>query len=180
MDPQVAWTNLLIAWISHDWEQVLELSEALLEWLDKDGFPPEFSYPQELGEELNRVVSRSACEFSHLRAASVLSAPDGILPDVPFTLACRGCRNDGPDTVSQARQAGWLRIEYAPASAFESFLGTCPNCPDGESQLGRSTRFVPNPYLGVLEEPLFSRHFMTPHGWPVRGLRSESEWQSDG
>jgi hypothetical protein len=89
MDPQVAWTNLLIAWVSRDWEDVLELSEALLNWLDKDGFPPEFSYPQELGSEINRIVVRATCEFVHQRAASVLSTQGGIPPEVPFSLSCR-------------------------------------------------------------------------------------------
>lgn len=133
MDPQVAWSNLLIAWVSRDWEEVLELSDALLNWLNKDGFPPEFSYPQELGAELNLVVVRATCDFAQQRAASVLSAADGIPPDVPFTLTCRECRDDGPVSVSQARQAGWQRIEYAPASAFENFLGICPNCQAGNS-----------------------------------------------
>lgn len=133
MDPQVAWSNLLTAWISRDWEEVLELSEALLNWLNKDGFPPEFSYPQELGSEINRIVVRATCDFVRQRAASVLSAPSGIPPEVPFSLSCRECRVDSPDTVSQARQAGWRNVEYVPASAFENFLGICPNCQAGNS-----------------------------------------------
>jgi hypothetical protein len=40
MDPQVAWEQLQEAYGNADWETVHELAQALLDWLDRGGFPP--------------------------------------------------------------------------------------------------------------------------------------------
>lgn len=50
-----AWDDLLAAWVRRDWEAVLEYCEALIQWLDKDGFPPEFRYLLDLGKDFNRA-----------------------------------------------------------------------------------------------------------------------------
>jgi hypothetical protein len=128
MDPQQSWNDLLAAWVRRDWEAVLEYCEALIQWLDKDGFPPEFSYPLDLGKDFNRATVRAACEFVFQRASSVMRNPERIPQDVPFTLSCRGCLNEGPSSWSQSIRDGWMRIEYVPNAAIENFLGNCPNC----------------------------------------------------
>ena len=43
MDPQVAWQDLLDALHQLDWDRVRDLADGLLQWLDRDGFPPETS-----------------------------------------------------------------------------------------------------------------------------------------
>ena len=40
MDPQANWDQLLEAYAEGDWKRVEELAEALLNWLDRNGFPP--------------------------------------------------------------------------------------------------------------------------------------------
>ena len=40
MDPNETWKALLEAYRTSDWEQAIELAEALLQWLRIDGFPP--------------------------------------------------------------------------------------------------------------------------------------------
>lgn len=128
MDPQQAWENLLRAWIRRDWEDVLNYCEALIEWLEKDGFPPEFSYPLELGKDLNRATVRAACDFILQRTSEVLRHPDRIPRNVSFTLGCRKCQSAGPPTWSQSIEVGWSRIEYVPNAAIDNFLGICPKC----------------------------------------------------
>ena len=128
MDPQQTWNDLLAAWVRRDWESVLENCEVLIQWLDKGGFPPEFSYPMELGIDFNRATVHAACEFAFQRASSVMRDPNRIPQDVPFTLSCRGCLNEGPSSWSLSIRNGWSRIEYVPNAAIENFMGICPNC----------------------------------------------------
>ena len=40
MDPQAAWEQLQEAYGDADWETTRELAQALLDWLDRGGFPP--------------------------------------------------------------------------------------------------------------------------------------------
>ena len=128
MDPQITWEELLQAWARRDWEAVVEYAEALLGWLDRGGFPPEFLQINLLGVDFNWAIARAACAFARHRARSVLDDPDRIPHDVPFTLTCSVCNNEGPDSSSQAFDEGWKHIEHVPASAFENFLGICPIC----------------------------------------------------
>ena len=48
MDPDATWSMLLNAYRKADWAQVLESSDALQEWPNRGGFPPE-SLRQMLG-----------------------------------------------------------------------------------------------------------------------------------
>ena len=57
MDPQTTWRDLLRAWSDRDWEAVVEHSESLLDWIDRDGFPPKTMRDVELGTELNRWIA---------------------------------------------------------------------------------------------------------------------------
>jgi len=128
MDPQETWRMLLDAWFYRNWDDVLELSEALLNWLEKDGFAPQVESPRELGPELNRLLVRTACEFMRKRATVVLESPNGIPQDVGFSLTCSECNNEGPESYDEAIAEGWAGIEYVPHLSSENFLGSCPTC----------------------------------------------------
>ena len=68
MDPQATWDMLLQAWGKRHWDEVSELSESLLAWLDKGGFPPETNYPKELGADWDKAVAEATCRFAFKRA----------------------------------------------------------------------------------------------------------------
>lgn len=128
MDPKETWRMLLDAWFHRNWDDVLELSEALLNWLHKDGFAPQVEYPRELGPDLNRLLAKTACEFVRKRATVVKESPNGIPQDVGFSLTCSECNNEGPESYDDALAEGWAGIEYVPHLSSENFLGTCPIC----------------------------------------------------
>jgi len=135
MDPQATWNSLLEEWAECNWLDVSELAEALLEWLSKDGFPPETMGTHRMGADWNRTLALAACNFALQRAADVLNSPNQIPSRVPFTLTCATCNNEGPDTYAEAIDEGWMGIEYFPAGASENFLGECDICHkrDGEA-----------------------------------------------
>lgn len=128
MDPQATWNRLLEEWESRNWLDVSELAEALLEWLSKDGFPPDTMGNRRLGADWHRELALTMCKFALQRANDVLDSPDQIPSQTPFTLTCATCNNEGPDTYAEAIDEGWTRIEYFPAGASENFLGECPVC----------------------------------------------------
>lgn len=78
MDPQVTWDSLMKEWANRSWLDVVELAEALLQWLDRDGFPPKTSDVPELGVEWHAAVARAAATYAMERAEAVLDDPDGI------------------------------------------------------------------------------------------------------
>ena len=88
MDPQITWHSMLAAWTRGDWLEVIDLAEALLEWLDKDGFPPKTVAAPELGAQWHRVVTGAAAKFALAHATAVLEHPDGVPTIVAFTLTC--------------------------------------------------------------------------------------------
>lgn len=132
MDPQQTWDLLLKAWTLRQWSEVAELSQALLEWLGRHGFPPETSYPKELGAEWDMVVATAACRFALQRSQQVLCDAHGIPADVPFVLICATCLSVGPSCLAEAVQEGWINIQYYPAGKAENFLGYCRRCRDSD------------------------------------------------
>lgn len=128
MDPQESYSRLLTAWMNRDWSDVAELSEALLDWLDKGGFPPEPNYPKEMGNEWNATVVRATCKFALLRANDVLANENEIPAEVPFCLSCISCQDDGPASYMEATSNGWQAVQYIPNSISTAFLGICPSC----------------------------------------------------
>lgn len=128
MDPQQTWRALLDAWFTRQWDEVVELSEALFNWLEKHGFAPQVEYPRRLGPELDALLVRTACEFLRKRATVVLTSANGIPEDVGFSLTCGECNNEGPDSYDEAIAEGWTGIEYVPHLPSENFLGCCPTC----------------------------------------------------
>ncbi len=58
-----------------------------------------------------------------------MALPEGIPPDVPFSLTCEGC--DGGMEVGSYEEAistGWTDISYTPEQLMANFLGLCPQC----------------------------------------------------
>jgi hypothetical protein len=105
-----------------------ELSESLLAWLAKGGFPPETNYPKELGADWDAAVALAACGFALCRSRQVLDNEHGIPADVRFSLVCAKCLDECPLSFDEATQMDWSRIEYYPAGKGENFLGICPVC----------------------------------------------------
>ena len=133
MDPQETWRRLISAWLTSDWSEVAELTEALISWLDKGGFAPKPDYPKNMGADWDCVVVRAASSFASQRASSVLDDPNGIPQNIPFSLSCATCDRDGPGTFADAASLGWHRVQYLPNAISTNFLGICPSCqPDDE------------------------------------------------
>ena len=128
MDPQTTWRMLLDSWSFRHWEDVIEQSEDLLNWLNKDGFTPRIEHLQQHGPDLNRLLVKTTCEFLQSRAKSVLASPILIPADVVFSLKCFTCSNLGPNSYDKATAEGWDGIEYLPQLSLQNFLGTCPGC----------------------------------------------------
>ena len=139
VDPNAAWLELMDAFRQLDWNRVHELAEGLLQWMVRDGFPPETSVRNStkgvvadalwsLGSEWNRTVAQAACRYALDLANQVLQDPNGIPHGVPFTLSCCKCDVDGSGDYYQAVDAGWFRIRFVPQNVGENFIGLCPNC----------------------------------------------------
>ena len=64
MDPQATWDQLLAALAAGDWDQIEDLADALLEWLNRDGFPPVAMGVPNLGPEWEAAICRAGCQFA--------------------------------------------------------------------------------------------------------------------
>ena len=63
LDPQVAWTELLEARLTKDWDRAEKLAQGLLEWLDKGGVPPTTIGDLRLGKKWHRSIAPTTCLF---------------------------------------------------------------------------------------------------------------------
>ena len=61
MDPDATLRDLLDALHVRDWDRIDELAGALLEWMEKRGFPPTTLGAKELGREWHRTVATFVC-----------------------------------------------------------------------------------------------------------------------
>jgi hypothetical protein len=134
MDPQATWQQLIDAFVVRDWHQVQESAEALLDWLRREGFPPETITGRCMGADWNRHVTLAACEFAADLAKRVLTDPNGIPQGVPFTLSCCFCDSEAPATFAAAVEAGWTQIEFVPDGLAENFVGLCPEHSDHDDR----------------------------------------------
>lgn len=64
MDPNATWENLLEALTEGDWHEAFESAEALLDWLDRGGFPPEPARKWLGDSDAIRVACRFARELA--------------------------------------------------------------------------------------------------------------------
>lgn len=60
MDPQTAWEEMLEAIAGNDLFEAELRAESLLDWLEKDGFPPQ-TLSRLLPDEWDRLVCRYLC-----------------------------------------------------------------------------------------------------------------------
>jgi len=68
MDPQANLQDLLAAVEERDWDRVDQLSETLLSWVQKRGFPPTTVGPPSLGRGWHRAVTEFVCYLAQSRA----------------------------------------------------------------------------------------------------------------
>ncbi len=71
MDPQATWQELLEARLKRDWDQAEELANALLDWMQRRGFPPHTIGDPKLGPKWHHAVAYFVC---HLVLADVKQA----------------------------------------------------------------------------------------------------------
>lgn len=64
MDPQATLTAIFEAINEKDWEQAIELSEALLNWMQRGGFPPQVAGPESPGQQWHREMARCICRLA--------------------------------------------------------------------------------------------------------------------
>ena len=58
MDPNRTWQELVDAVRNDDWVPAADLAEVLLDWLNRDGFPPNITGIR----EFDRVAARAVCD----------------------------------------------------------------------------------------------------------------------
>lgn len=63
MDPQATWNELLEARWQRDWNRAEELANALLEWLQRRGFPPQTIGDPKLGTRWHHAVAYFVCHL---------------------------------------------------------------------------------------------------------------------
>jgi hypothetical protein len=68
MDPQATLNDLLSAIGERDWDRVRELSDALLTWMERGGFPPDTVGARSLGVQWHRAVATFVCHAATSRA----------------------------------------------------------------------------------------------------------------
>ena len=68
MDPQVTLDELLDAIGKRHWEEVRELSDTLLTWMERGGFPPVTVGPESLGKQWHRAMATFVCHAAVSRA----------------------------------------------------------------------------------------------------------------
>ena len=71
MDPQAAWEQLQEAYGNADWESARELAQALLDWLDRGGFPPTTQVGQSADLAEQRTRTYEFCRSVLQRAADL-------------------------------------------------------------------------------------------------------------
>ncbi len=132
MDIQQTWKHLLNSWLVLDWQQVSESATSLLERLERGDVAPNPIPGLQMGDPWNRVVILAASQHMKKLAEQVLADPNGIPPDVPFSLSCCECDADGIDSFEQAIAEDWTLIAFYPQGVGENFVGLCPEHSDEE------------------------------------------------
>lgn len=61
MDPQATLRDLLAAVEVRDWDRIDELSDALLQWMERGGFPPQTLGSPKLGKRWHQAVASFVC-----------------------------------------------------------------------------------------------------------------------
>lgn len=61
MDPNATWNGLLQAFREDDWSAAIDFAEALAEWLNRGGFPPQILTEVAATHPFHRRLARSVC-----------------------------------------------------------------------------------------------------------------------
>lgn len=61
MDAEATLRDLLAALEDHDWDRIDELTEALLQWMERGGFPPQTLGSPKLGKQWHRTIATFIC-----------------------------------------------------------------------------------------------------------------------
>ena len=64
MDPQTTWDDLLAAYAAEQWDQLQELADGLLTWIERGGFAPRATTGDDMGQEWDRAIALAACRFA--------------------------------------------------------------------------------------------------------------------
>ena len=67
MDPNQTLNELLLALGDRDWDRTDELQQALVDWIEKGGFPPLTLGPRELGRQWHKSLARFVCRAAAFR-----------------------------------------------------------------------------------------------------------------
>jgi hypothetical protein len=81
MDPDMTLKELLEAMEQEDWDQVDQLSAALLHWLAREGFPPRTLGSRALGDEWHLSLTRHVCLLANMKVHSARKSkvpPSGL------------------------------------------------------------------------------------------------------
>lgn len=68
MDPNATLRDLLDAVQLRDWDQVEELAQSLLTWIENRGFPPTTLGPKELGSQWHKTLTTFVCYLALTKA----------------------------------------------------------------------------------------------------------------
>lgn len=63
MDPQATWNAMLEAYRARDPDAVREPAEALQQWFQKGGFPPDTGGGRALGDDWHRCLAKAGVTF---------------------------------------------------------------------------------------------------------------------
>lgn len=61
MDAEATLRDLLTALEDRDWDRIDELTEALLQWMERGGFPPQALGSPKLGKQWHRTIATFVC-----------------------------------------------------------------------------------------------------------------------
>ncbi len=115
MDPTACYMIILEAITDHDYARAREYALILKSWLEAGGFFPKGFEPNDICDTLGRIL-RPACSASALR--------------FQFTrITCNHC-DGGADieTLPEAIDEGWYKIDVTVDVPGISHIGTCPAC----------------------------------------------------
>ena len=77
MDPQATWNQLQAAYRSADWEIASELAQALLDWLERGGFPPTIQGAEPHDHAQQRALAIRFCRSTLQHSADPPPSGDG-------------------------------------------------------------------------------------------------------
>ena len=108
-------------------------------------------------------IDRNRDEFVDLLVTKRESA------EIPETIACAMCDIDSPESLADALQAGWTRLQRDDGSGW-NYLGVCPSCQELEraEEHAAFQKQVPE-----AERPAFVQEFKEKSDCATEGKQTE-------